>query len=128
MRNETLFNHNSIFGFERQQNMVNAFKPESESSNSLPEILFLTSYPPRECGKATYSKDLVEALKNKFQDSFKISICALESDTEKHSYGPKVKYNLNTDEPGSFAKLADKINQDKAISMVMVQHEFGIYN
>lgn len=128
MRNETLFNHNSIFGFERQQNMVNTFKPESESSNSLPEILFLTSYPPRECGIATYSKDLVEALKNKFQDSFKISICALESDTEKHPYGPKVKYKLNTDEPGSFAKLADKIYQDKAISMVMVQHEFGFYN
>ena len=24
----------------------------------LPEILFITSYPPRECGIATYSQDL----------------------------------------------------------------------
>jgi hypothetical protein len=41
------------------------------------EILFITSYPPRECGIATYSQDLVKALNNKFSSSFTFSICAL---------------------------------------------------
>jgi hypothetical protein len=34
---------------------------------STPEILFISSYPPRECGIATYSQDLVKALNNKFE-------------------------------------------------------------
>ena len=33
----------------------------------LPEILFVTSYPPRECGIATYSQDLIKALNNKYR-------------------------------------------------------------
>jgi len=31
----------------------------------LPEILFITTFPPRECGIATYSQDLISALKQK---------------------------------------------------------------
>ena len=34
-------------------------------NGKLPEILFINSYPPRECGIATYSQDLVKALNNK---------------------------------------------------------------
>ena len=29
---------------------------------TLPEVLFITSFPPRECGIATYSQDLIHAL------------------------------------------------------------------
>jgi len=36
----------------------------------LPEVLFITSYPPRVCGIATYSQDLITALNNKFSNSF----------------------------------------------------------
>jgi len=38
------------------------------AKNKLPEILFITSYPPRECGIATYSQDLLKALNNKFSN------------------------------------------------------------
>ena len=44
----------------------------------LPEILFITSYPSRECGIATYSYDLINAVKKKFGNSFSLKICALE--------------------------------------------------
>ena len=37
-----------------------------ENKIDLDEILFITSYPPRECGIATYSQDLIMALNNKF--------------------------------------------------------------
>jgi len=36
------------------------------------EILFITSYPPRVCGIATYSHDLIKALNNKFSNSLSI--------------------------------------------------------
>ena len=39
-----------------------------------PEILVITSFPPRECGIATYSQDLIKSLNNIFSDSFSIKI------------------------------------------------------
>ncbi len=97
------------------------------SENELPEILFITSYPPRECGIATYSQDLIEALKNKFSHSFKVSICPLESDSEKHDYTEEIKYTLNTDVPDAFELLSKEINENEAIRMIMIQHEFGFF-
>jgi hypothetical protein len=57
-----------------------------------PEILFITSYPPRECGIATYSQDLIKALNNKFGDSFSLTVCALEAGNTQNVYPNEVKY------------------------------------
>lgn len=97
------------------------------STDVLPEILFITSYPPRECGIATYSQDLIKALNNKFGHSFLISVCPLESDNEKHYYTDEIRYTLNTDVPDAFSILAKSINENKAIQIVMIQHEFGFF-
>jgi glycosyltransferase involved in cell wall biosynthesis len=99
-----------------------------EPASQLPEILFVTSCPPRECGIATYTQDLVHALKNQFSNAFSCTFCALESDTEIHDYNPKPKYTLNTDQRNSFAKVAFEINRDKKISTVVIQHEFGFFS
>ena len=99
----------------------------TNTKKELPEILFITTYPPRECGIATYSQDLIEALNNKFQDSFKIKICPLESNNEQHTYSDAIKYILNTDYPNAFINLADQINSNTNIKMVLIQHEFGLF-
>jgi glycosyltransferase involved in cell wall biosynthesis len=93
----------------------------------LTTILFMTTFPPRECGIATYTQDLVKALKNKFEDSFCLTICALESLSEKHPYPPEVKYILDTDDPKSYVQAAKSINHNAAISLVVLQHEFGLF-
>jgi glycosyltransferase involved in cell wall biosynthesis len=94
----------------------------------LPEILFITTFPPRECGIATYSQDLIKSINNKFKNSFNIKICALETATEKHQYDdPSVKYVLNTEQPDSFINLSEKINANNSIQMVLLQHEFGLF-
>ncbi len=100
----------------------------SNGDKVIPEILFITTFPPRECGIATYSHDLIEALNNKFNRSFKINICPLESDSEQHTYDVDVKYILNTNYPEAYKTLARFINNDAAIEIVMVQHEFGLFN
>jgi len=97
------------------------------NNESLPEILFITSYPPRECGIATYSQDLLKALNNKFSQSFSLKICALESENEIHDYVQEIKYLLNTDHPDAFIRMAETINDDVAIKIVVVQHEFGFF-
>lgn len=95
--------------------------------NYLPEILFITSCLPRQCGIATYSQDLIMALQNEFSGSFSISVCAIESDVERHNYNGKAKYTLNTDYPAAFKSLARLINNNTAIKMVVIQHEFGLF-
>jgi glycosyltransferase involved in cell wall biosynthesis len=101
--------------------------PAEDTNNKLPGILFITTYPPRQCGIATYSEDLIGSLKNKFDHSFNIHICPLESENEKHVYTDEIKYILDTSSPESFIQLAKKINSDPDIRIVMIQHEFGFF-
>jgi glycosyltransferase involved in cell wall biosynthesis len=104
------------------------FEPINEQLNELAEILVITSYPPRECGIATYSQDLIKALNNKFRSSFSIKICALESGNKEYIYPDEVKFVLNTSNAPEYHQLAQSINQDKSIQMVLIQHEFGFYH
>lgn len=98
-----------------------------EDEVPLPEILIISSYPPRQCGIATYTQDLVKALNTTFDHSFRLNICALESATEQHSYSPEVQCTLNTDEPDSFLRMQEMINNNPAIQLVVLQHEFGFF-
>ena len=115
-----------MFG-ERQRVKNNRGLLNSETANVLPEILFVTSYPPRECGIATYSQDLIKSLNNKYNSSFKISVCPIENSSEKHTYNKDISYVLDIDEKYAFIKLAEKINKNEAIKIVLVQHEFGLF-
>ena len=100
---------------------------ETKNVFSKPEILFITSYPPRECGIATYSQDLIGSMNNKFGDSFTINVCALESGKASYSYSPEVKSVLDTSDAQSFAEAAVNINNNDRIDLVLVQHEFGFF-
>jgi glycosyltransferase involved in cell wall biosynthesis len=91
------------------------------------EILLITSYPPRECGIATYSQDLIKSLNGKFSNSLSIKVCALESDDEIHSYPGELTYILKTSVADDYEKLTVKINNNDRIKVLLVQHEFGFY-
>jgi glycosyltransferase involved in cell wall biosynthesis len=107
--------------------MLREDKKKTAYLEKRPEILVLTSYPPRECGIATYSQDLLKALNNKFSQSFALKVCALEAGNMNHDYPAEVKYILNTNEEEKYSELADAINQDKSINVVLIQHEFGFF-
>ena len=130
MRNKILLNHPNSFYLENETNVYpsklnNLFLVNSKQK--LPEILFITTYPPRECGIATYSQDLIKALNSKFQNSFNIKIGALESNNEQHVYTDSIKYILNTDYPNAFSDLVKNINDNADIDIVLLQHEFGLF-
>ncbi len=131
MSTSDIFLYKTTTEFNLPKNQIKSFrdiqKDMIEPENHLPEILFVTSFPPRECGIATYSQDLVDALTLQFKDSFKCSICALESNSEQHYYSLKPGYVLNTDEPNGFVKTAFRINADDKIKLVVIQHEFGFF-
>lgn len=103
-------------------------KKHSAREGNKPEILFVSSIPPRECGIATYSQDLLNSIQSQFENTFNCSICALETDSEQFDYETEPKYILNTDQRNGFQKLAFKINCDPNIQLVVFQHEFGFYH
>ncbi len=95
--------------------------------NNSTEILIITSYPPRECGIATYSQDLIRSLNNKFSNSLTIKVCAMEADEVDYEYPDEVKYILKTSIASEYEKLAITINNDKDLNVVLIQHEFGFF-
>lgn len=111
-------------------NGSNAFSkdPSISEVNKPYSILFIATYPPRECGIATYSQDLINVLKRKFGSSFKFHICALESENEKFIYSNDVAYILDIDDPNAFISLAKFVESSIDIDCVIVQHEFGLFH
>jgi glycosyltransferase involved in cell wall biosynthesis len=126
MRNYTLAELFPTVHYQsKKKNDKHIIKKQEEG---LPQILMLTSFPPRECGIATYSQDLKNSLDKQFGNAFEIKICALENLNEIHSYSDDVKYILNTDYPETFNLLAKEINLNNKIEMLIIQHEFGFFN
>lgn len=99
----------------------------NKTADDFTEILLISSYPPRECGIATFTQDLRSALQHKFAQSLSIHICALEAAQENHSYPPEVRHVLDTSNPEAYLELSESINTDDRLKLVLLQHEFGFF-
>ena len=91
------------------------------------KMLLVSSYPSRECGLATFSNDIVEAVANVFGDTLPIEVCALENEGQKFEYSEEVKYTLSTSRIDDYRLVAEKINERNDIGLVCIQHEFGLF-
>jgi glycosyltransferase involved in cell wall biosynthesis len=102
-------------------------KPLRYEKKAVDELLVITTFPPRECGIATYSQDLIYAIQKSFNRSLKPVVCALENNSEKNTYAEQVKYTLNTEDETSYQELINQIHFSTAIKAVLIQHEFGLF-
>jgi len=129
MRNKNTINPDNLVSLKKQlKNSLNSKLDLIKNKIKLPEILFVTTFPPRECGIATYSQDLILALNNKFAKSFAIKIVALELQNEKHVYTDSLYAVLETNNPQMYVELAEHISENESIEIVLIQHEFGLFN
>lgn len=88
-------------------------------------ILFLSSFPPRKCGIATFTQDLSNAFNKRFNPVVKTEICALNN--RIYNYNKNVTYQINVAELDSYVSLAKKINLRNDIKLINIQHEFGLF-
>ncbi len=71
-----------------------------------PQVLFLGSYPPRECGIATFTKDVVDAYDRAF--GFSSPVIAIdEPDAEVRRYPPEVVARIKEQSRESYARAAE---------------------
>jgi len=88
-------------------------------------ILILSTYPPRECGIATFTQDLLVAFNKKFNPVIKAEICALND--RIYNYNSNVAYQIDSAELEGYVSLAREINSKDEIKIVNIQHEFGLF-
>ena len=88
-------------------------------------IAFLGTYTPRECGIATFTKDLIDSIDclGTFAPARVISVNEIET---IYHYDSRVKQQIRQDFEEDYVQAAKYINSSR-INAVNVQHEFGIY-
>ena len=131
-KSDRLINGETVFSYDRSTILPDKIKKSIHHihlnlTHNKAEVLFVTSYPPRECGIATYSQDLIRALNKKFSNSLSIKTCALENGRDTYNYPEEVKYTLDTSQRNSYLDLGRAINENNQIQFVLIQHEFGFY-
>jgi len=91
-------------------------------------ILYMSTFPPRECGIATFTKDLTSRIDKKFSPAIKSKILALNNTpTNIYNYPEDVMYEISDTDISEYIEIAKKINKNHAIKLVNIQHEFGIF-
>ncbi len=90
------------------------------------KVIYISTYIPRECGIATFTKDLTSAI-NLLNPNNLAEIMALEEKgAEERSYPWEVKYRVKDYDLLSIKKATDYVNQSGS-DIVSIQHEFGIF-
>jgi glycosyltransferase involved in cell wall biosynthesis len=88
-------------------------------------IAFVASAMPRRCGIATFTGDLVAAVKAA-DPTVRIHQVAIDEPSAARAYGPEVRWRIQQEDPDSYRAAALEIN-DSNIDVVNIQHEFGLY-
>jgi glycosyltransferase involved in cell wall biosynthesis len=99
---------------------------DNESTTStLKRIAFIGNYLPRQCGIATFTTDLCEAVAAEYLDTNCMALPV--NDIEGgYPYPPRVRFELTEKDIDSYRRAADFLNINN-VDIVSLQHEYGIF-
>ena len=89
------------------------------------QIAFLGDHLPRQCGIATFTSDICDAIVAEFPQSECI-VGAVNDRPEGYDYPARIRFEIDEKELDSYRRAADFLNINN-VEIVSVQHEFGIY-
>src|SRR5260370_27115448 len=89
-----------------------------------PRTCFVSSYPPRKCGIATFTRDLRHAIG--LRGDAKSGVIAITNAPGCYEYPPEVIFEIRQHEIDDYRLAAEFPNLSK-FDVVSLQHEFGIY-
>ena len=88
-------------------------------------IAFIGNYLPRQCGIATFTTDLCEAVADEYKGTACI-VLPVNDIEEGYDYPPRVRFELTEKDVESYRRAADFLNINN-VDMVSLQHEYGIF-
>src|ERR1700710_347866 len=96
------------------------------------KVAYISTYPPRECGIATFNNNLMNAISANFpkrnsllEGGFVVALNDSE-DVHEYEYPEEVKYIIRQNHQKDYIRAANYINTSDADVCIM-EHEFGIY-
>ncbi|MBU0754140.1 MAG: glycosyltransferase, partial [Planctomycetes bacterium] len=89
-------------------------------------IVFMGNYLPRQCGIATFTTDLCEAVARESNDGDLVFAAAMNDIPEGYDYPNRVKFELGQNAQVDYLRAADFINFSR-VNVVCLQHEYGIF-
>jgi glycosyltransferase involved in cell wall biosynthesis len=98
---------------------------EPKNHPSFTRIAFLGDYLPRQCGIATFTTDLCEAVAAACPETNCFAVPV--NDTEGgYAYPPRVRFEIEEKDLASYRRAADFLNTNE-VDLVCLQHEYGIF-
>jgi len=93
-----------------------------------PVVVFVGTYPPRECGIATFTQDLLHSSRQFLSSFITCKVVALNlSPLDSYVYPPEVTWQISQDNEKEYLDFADSINENPLVAGINLQHEYGIY-
>ncbi len=90
--------------------------------NRTKDIAFLSTYPPRECGLATFTEDLVNEISK--AGRIRPHVIAVSAGSETYD-DPRVAFKLSQHDRSSYFKTAQWANTH--VDLLVIEHEYGIF-
>lgn len=93
------------------------------------KIAFIGTYPPRECGIGTFTKNLLESMVNSDgakDNSIEGIVIAMDDHEQTYNYPEEVKITIRQEHQRDYLKSVKFINLSGA-DVCVLEHEFGIF-
>jgi len=120
-QNESVIELHSIVLEEKPVSLT----PVPQRSVLPSRIAIVGNYLPRQCGIATFTADLCDALHSEYGATELLALPV--NDTEEgYAYPARVRFELSEDNLASYRQAADFLNFS-GIDLVCLQHEYGIF-
>jgi glycosyltransferase involved in cell wall biosynthesis len=99
--------------------------PHNPNRSPISRIAFIGNYLPRQCGIATFTTDLCEAIAAEHGDTTCIAVPVNDIE-DGYAYPSRVRFELTEKDLESYRRAADFLNIN-SVDLVCLQFEYGIF-
>ncbi|MGO8951450.1 MAG: glycosyltransferase [Ktedonobacterales bacterium] len=110
---------------QESQESQESHKSHKSPESRLRKLAVVGTHLPRQCGIATFTTDLCEALAAKIPDATVFAVAVNDVD-EGYPYPTGVRFEIAERDATSYQQAAEFLNSND-VDLVLLQHEFGIF-